>query len=530
MNKIAFIKGVTQLSSLRIKLTIKSLCVFVFAAFMAGCGTNPVTGKRELSFYSTAAQIQMGEQNYGPSQQSQGGEYYLDDDLNAYVSEVGQKLVQASRIALPNAADLPYEFVVLNNDVPNAWALPGGKLAINRGLLTELNDESELAAVLGHEIVHSAAEHSAAQMSRNTIFGLGAAAVGIAASDKKYGNIINYGSQIGSAAWMASYGRDDELESDRYGMIIMSEAGYDPMGAVRLQETFVRMSEGRNQDFISGLFASHPPSQKRVDANRAFTAELPSGGTVNRDRYLRAIAQLKRDEEAYEVEAEATKALNDKKPAVALKALDRAIQVQPDEGLFWELRGHAWKMQNNNSNADKAYSTAIKKNPNYYQHWLARGVLRKEIGQNRDAESDLMRSHELLPNATTAYYLGEIAESRGDQNTAISYYKQAASAGGNVGGAAQSKLVRYDLASAPGRYLASGILLTEKGEILAAVRNDSGIVVTAVQVQLTDTRSGLSKAYNLRGSIDNKQQASVRTGIVDDPTYYRVAVIAAKPK
>lgn len=526
MNKIAFIQH-----SIRLPISISRLLViFGLAIFIIGCGTNPVTGKRELSFYSTASQIQMGEQNYIPSQQSQGGQYYLDDDLNAYISEVGQKLVVASRTALPDAPDLPYEFVVLNNGVPNAWALPGGKLAINRGLLTELNDESELAAVLGHEIVHAAANHSAAQMSRNTIFGLGAAAVGIAASGSEYSNIINYGSQLGSAAWMANYGRDDELESDRYGMIIMSEAGYDPKGAVRLQETFVRMSEGRNQDFISGLFASHPPSQKRVDANQAFLAELPAGGISNRARYQKAIAQLKKDQEAYEAEEEAIKALNDKKPEAALTALNRAVNVQPNEGQFWELRGHAWKMQDNNANADKAYSTAIKKNPNYYQHWLARGILRKESGRNRDAESDLMRSQELLPNATTAYYLGEIAESRGDQNTAISYYKQAASAGGNVGDAAQSKLVRYDLSSNPGRYLASGILLTEKGEILAAVRNDSGIAVTGIQVQLVDTRSGLGKAYNVRGTLDNKQQASVRTGVVDDPANYRVNVVVARPK
>lgn len=518
MNMIAFIRCTKRVFSLS-----------VLAILIVGCGTNPVTGKRELSFYSTASQIQMGEQNYIPSQQSQGGQYYLDDDLNAYVSEVGQKLVVASRTALPNAPDLPYEFVVLNNNVPNAWALPGGKLAINRGLLIELNDESELAAVLGHEIVHAAANHSAAQLSRNTIFGLGAAAVGIAASGSEYGNLINYGSQMGAAAWMARYGRDDELESDHYGMLIMSEAGYDPRGAVRLQETFVRMSEGRNQDFISGLFASHPPSQKRVDANKAFLSELPSGGRVNRDRYQNAIAQIKRDQEAYDAQDEAIKALEEK-PDLALKQLDRAVNIQPDEGQFWELRGHAWKNQDDNANAEKAFTTAINKNSNYFQHWLARGILRKESGRNQAAESDLKRSQELLPTAAGSYYLGEIAESRGDQNNAIAYYQQAASAGGNVGNAAQSKLIRYDLSSNPGKYLASGLLLTKKGELVAAVRNDSGLPVTGVQVRLVDTRSGLGKAYNIRGAIGQDQQSSVRTGIVDDPANYRVQVIAAKPK
>ena len=237
-----------------IKVFRRLVSVSLLALLVVGCSTNPVTGKRELSFYSTASEIRLGEQNYIPGQQSQGGQYYLDDELNDYINEVGQNLVAASRTALPNAPDLPYEFVVLNNNVPNAWALPGGKLAINRGLLTQLRDESELAAVLGHEIVHAAASHGAAQMSRNTLIGLGATAIGMAGADSKYANLINYGSQIGAAAWMARYGRDDELESDRYGMVIMSEAGYDPIGAVRLQETFVRLSEGRNQDFIFRAF------------------------------------------------------------------------------------------------------------------------------------------------------------------------------------------------------------------------------------------------------------------------------------
>lgn len=499
------------------------------ALMLAACGTNPVTGKRELSFYSTSSQIQMGEQNYIPSQQSQGGQYYLDDGLSRYVANVGQDLALASRTVFPEAPDLPYEFVVLNNPVPNAWALPGGKIAINRGLLTELNDESELAAVLGHEIIHAAANHSSAQMSRNTVFGLGAAVVGIAAADSQYGSLANYGAQLGSAAWMANYGRDDELESDHYGMMILSEAGYDPEGAVRLQETFVRMSEGQNQDFISGLFASHPPSQDRVDANRAFQAELPQGGKVGREQYQNAIAQLKRDAEAYEAQDEATAALNDNKPDVALKALDRAVKIQPDEGQLWELRGHAWKMKNNDDNAAKAYSTAISKNPSYYQHWLARGILHKEQGRNSAAESDLQRSQELLPNSSVSYYMGELAEVRGDQNAAISYYQQAYSAGGDVGSAAQTKLIRYDLGTNPGNYIASGILLTDNGELVAAVRNNAGIEVSGIRVRLVDLRSGAGVAYVIRGALDNQQQATVATGIVGDPANYRVDVIAAQP-
>ncbi len=500
----------------------------LLSALLAGCSTNPVTGEREISFVSISDQIEIGEENYQPSQQSQGGQYYLDPELNAYVSEVTAKLVAASERVFPEAPRFSYEIVVLNNDVPNAWAMPGGKMAINRGLLTELDNESELAAVIGHEIVHAAAGHSAAQMSRGTLLNAGLAVVGIATSGAEYGDLVNYGSQIGSAAWMATYGRDDELESDHYGMMIMSEAGYDPQGAVSLQETFVRMSEGRNPGFFDGLFASHPPSQDRVDANRAFAQQLPQGGIIGRDRYREAISQLIEDAEAYEAQIQATAALNDEKPDEALSLLDKAIDIQPDEGQFWELRGHAWRMKEDEDNAERAFTTAIEKNPNYYRHWLARGLLRKQMGKHAEARSDLERGQQLLPTATASYLLGELAERRGDVDQAVQYYQNAASAGGEVGQAAQERLVRYDLPTNPNRYLASGLQRAGTGEIIAVVRNNTGLEVSSVQIRVTNIRTGSARTFFVTSRLAPGEQAATGTGVIDSTSNYRVAVIAAE--
>ena len=140
--------------------TTRSFISFlVLAISLTGCSVNPVTGDRELVLVSDSQELQMGEQNYVPMQQSQGGQYDVDPALTQYVQNVGNKLAAVSD------RPLPYEFVVLNNSVPNAWALPGGKIAINRGLLTELESEAELAAVLGHEVVHAAARHTARQQN-----------------------------------------------------------------------------------------------------------------------------------------------------------------------------------------------------------------------------------------------------------------------------------------------------------------------------------------------------------------------------
>ena len=113
------------------------LCCTINAILLTACTVNPVTGQSELELVSTAQQIRIGEQQYAPAQQMQGGQYKVDPELSAYVQQVGQ------RLAAQSPADLPYEFVVLNNSVPNAWALPGGKIAINRGLLVELRKTRE---------------------------------------------------------------------------------------------------------------------------------------------------------------------------------------------------------------------------------------------------------------------------------------------------------------------------------------------------------------------------------------------------
>ena len=165
---------------------------------------------------------------YAQAQQTQGGRYQTDPALSAYVNRVGQKLSKYSN------ADLPYEFVVLNSSVPNAWALPGGKIAINRGLLIELRNEAELAAVLAHEIVHAAARHGAKRLERGMLTQGAIAVTAVTTAGTPYGDLATQLAQGGGLLINQKYSRDAERESDYYGTRIMAQAGYDPYGAVTL--------------------------------------------------------------------------------------------------------------------------------------------------------------------------------------------------------------------------------------------------------------------------------------------------------
>jgi predicted Zn-dependent protease len=330
------------------------------------------------------------------------------------VNEVGQKLAKVAD------RPLPYEFKVLNNSVPNAWAMPGGKIAVNRGLLTELKNESELAAVLGHEIVHAAARHGAKAQERGTLMqaGMAVAQIGAAVTgvDPNVADLALTGGGAGLQMVQMKYGRDQELEADKYGTQYMKRAGYDPTGAVTLQETFVRMmnEKGGRQGFFDRMFASHPPSTERVEKNKQMLATLGAGGVIGEMEYQTRIAVLTKAKPAYEKFDQATAALGKKDYARASQLASEATTLLPQEGRFHQLRGEIELAQKHYKDAIPHYEQAIQYNPNYYGSYLGGGIAQYESGNKVKAQDWLKHSHGLLPTQPAAYYLGKFASERGD--------------------------------------------------------------------------------------------------------------------
>lgn len=505
----------------------------ILSFVIVGCGTNPVTKKKEFQFVSQDKEIAIGKQNYSPTRQSQGGDYVIDPELTAYVQSIGKRLA-----AVSDRPELPYEFVVLNHSVPNAWAMPGGKIAFNRGLLYELNSEAELAAVMGHEIVHAAARHGAKSMERGIFLQGAMIAVGIGAQNTDYGQLIVGGSQLGAQLISSKYGRDAESESDYHGMLYMKKAGYDPAEAVTLQETFVRLSEGRKTDFISGLFASHPPSPKRVADNKITLGKIGAGGEVGVDTYAKKVAKLKATQGAYKSYDEGVAALKKGDTTAATKLAKKAIAGEPREARFQELLGDIELTKKNPQTALGYYAKSIKMQPEYFKSHLHSGIALFNMGKKTQAEPYLKKANSLLPTAPGHALLGQIAEGRGETNLALKHYQVAAGSNSDIGKDATARAARLDFPRNPGKYLKSGVLADNRGNLFAVVQNGAAVGIENVKVKVVqyDPKTGRAisqtRAMSIRGIIEPGKRGQVGIGVrVKDPKdarFYKVAIEAAQ--
>jgi predicted Zn-dependent protease len=261
---------------------------FAVASTLA-CATNPVSGKKQVVLISEAQEIAMGRQGDQEVRQEMG--VYDDPELQRYVEDIGLELARDSH--RPN---LPWTFAIVDSPAVNAFALPGGFIFVTRGLLAHLNSEAELAGVLGHEIGHVTARHSAEQYTRAAGAGIGMTIAQIFFPvTRPFGDVAS----LGVGTWFLKYGRDDELEADRLGAEYAARGGWDPDGVAAMLRTLSRLDAVNSTDRrgVPGWLSTHPNPGDRVEKVSASVeksrALLGDGaGAARRDEYLRRIDGL----------------------------------------------------------------------------------------------------------------------------------------------------------------------------------------------------------------------------------------------
>jgi metalloendopeptidase OMA1, mitochondrial len=255
---------------------MKRVTVLLLAATfaLAGCYTNPVTGRKSLVLLSQGEEATLGAQSFQEIRNKE--KVSTDPAANARVTRIGQRIAQAVGDELPGAK---WEFVVFDSKELNAFALPGGKVGVYTGLLQLAENDSELAIVMGHEIGHVIARHGAERMSEAMVISgvgaLGAAAVEAKTQDPKTRELFEMA--YGGAATVGRvlpHSRANETEADRMGAIYAARAGYDPRASITFWQKMMAQKQaadkgGGSAGKLSAIFSTHPADEKRISDLKA---------------------------------------------------------------------------------------------------------------------------------------------------------------------------------------------------------------------------------------------------------------------
>jgi len=269
-----------------IKIAVFGFYLIGLLFWIPSCAVNPVTGKQELMLLSEADEVKLGRETDVQVVQEYG--LYEDPKLIPYLNDICQRLGKISH--RPN---LTYQFKILDSSVVNAFAVPGGYVYFTRGILATVNSEAELAGLMGHEIGHITARHSAKQYSRAQLAQLGLG-VGTIFVDS---TIISGLAQLGAGMLFFRFSRDNERQADDLGVEYSSKAGYDADQMADFFETLERMNPGSDRSGLPGWFSTHPSPENRVQAVRARAKEWQQklglrDWKINHDPYLKEIDGL----------------------------------------------------------------------------------------------------------------------------------------------------------------------------------------------------------------------------------------------
>lgn len=252
-----------------------------------GCAKNPVTGKKQLVFMSTAQEIAMGKES-DPQIMAFFGKYE-DEQLQQFITEKGLEMA-----AISHRPGLEYEFKIVDSPVINAFAVPGGFVYFTRGIMAHFNNEAEFAGVLGHEIGHITARHSVIQQRNQMLGQIGMlAGIILVPEISQFVEPLSQGMQIA----LLSFGREAERQSDKLGVEYSSKVGYDANEMAGFFRTLERQQANSGNSDIPDFLSTHPsPSERNIDVARMageWQEKLKlNDPTVNRNNYLKRIDGL----------------------------------------------------------------------------------------------------------------------------------------------------------------------------------------------------------------------------------------------
>ncbi len=389
-----------------------------FAGFAMGCAVDPVTGKSTLMLVSEAEEIEI-DHKQSPHQFSADYGISRDWKLNSYIDRVGRRLVPHT-----HRKRMPYAFKVVNATYVNAYAFPGGSIATTRGILLKLDNEAELASLLGHELGHVNARHTAEQISKSQVTSLVLSGV-TALVGQQYAELSKTLGMFGAGMLLASYSRDNEREADALGNLYMVEAGYNTKGFVGLMDMLNSLSRHK-PGYADLLFATHPMSQERYDtalANARGKYAFSESYPVYRERYMDNTASLRKIKGAIESMQKADTLMRKKKYSRAESYLRKALRQAPRDYAAMTMLSKCLMLENRYRDAERYAEKAQKVYPREAQAYHLSGFAKLKRKQYGSAYREFVQYDRVLPgNPNIAFFKGISLEGMGRKREAASEY------------------------------------------------------------------------------------------------------------
>jgi predicted Zn-dependent protease len=394
----------------------------LLVALLAGCATNPVSGRKQLNFLSESSEVQVDREN-SPHQISADYGAVQDADLNRYVSSVGNQLA-----ALSHRPDMPYNFRVVNAVYINAYAFPGGTIAVSRGILSDMDSEAELAALLGHEIGHVCSRHAAQQYTAGMVgsVAIAAATLFIQQKNETYAGLAAGLGAVASGLYLAHYSRADEREADALSLEYMTKGGYNPEGCISLMD-MLRKTEKEKPNAIEMLFATHPMSEERYQTAVKEVAQkyqAQKSYPLNKERFQEKTTRLRAMKNAIVQMQNGEKDMNKGNFDSAVTNLRSALREAPQDYACLLMLAKCMLAKKNPAEAEKYASAAKNAYPQEPQALYVLGMAKVGNKQYESAYADFSAYEQLLPgNPNVIFYMGYSFEGMNNKDSAAQKYK-----------------------------------------------------------------------------------------------------------
>lgn len=415
----------------------KILIYFSVLTLFYSCSINPVTHKREIVFISETQELEIGK-NFYPSAiwdaEGGGGEFKLPE-LTSYLEKIVSKIHANS-----HRPHLPLKFAIQNSSIPNAWAIPG-YVVITRGLLANLESEAEFAYIMGHEIGHISARHSAKQTTYSILANIGLVTSEIFLAGKEYSAIALEAYKLGGTLLLLKYSRDDELEADRLGIEYMTHIGYKPENAINahinLEKSVSKYLEtiGKNskeRSFLEELLSTHPRNSIRIEELKKLTLDYPVkniyGDGTNRETFLKNIEKLQKINLAYIKHYDkAYRLFIENELNEAEKELNMALGIDQTQPAFYTLKGMIYIKKGLYDIASQYIQIALDLDKDYQPAIKAKGFISYKEKKYIDSARQFEKAIYIYPNDIVSFYYAGLSYFQlSNYRKAINYFKRIA--------------------------------------------------------------------------------------------------------